>query len=180
MQKQIQEIHIDKINIYGGTQARLKTNEDAIESYAEEMQRGAVFPPINVYFDGATYWLADGFHERSGIEVRLDLPNSMPRLSRDEELTLFRIAQEALTNVHRHAESPWASVRLRERGESIVLEIEDRGLGNRAAGASGGSFAMGVGLAGMRERVKQVGGSLTVEAGGSGTIVRAMLPRIPP
>ncbi len=62
MQTQIQEIHIDKINIYGGTQARLKTNEDAIESYAEEMQRGAVFPPINVYFDGATYWLADGFH----------------------------------------------------------------------------------------------------------------------
>lgn len=62
MQKQIQEIHIDKINIYGGTQARLKTNEDAIESYAEEMQRGAVFPPIDVYFDGATYWLADGFH----------------------------------------------------------------------------------------------------------------------
>lgn len=62
MQTQLQEIHIDKINIYGGTQARLKTNEDAIESYAEEMQRGAVFPPINVYFDGATYWLADGFH----------------------------------------------------------------------------------------------------------------------
>ena len=62
MQKQIHEISIDQINIYGGTQARLKTNEDAIESYAEEMQRGAVFPPINVYFDGATYWLADGFH----------------------------------------------------------------------------------------------------------------------
>lgn len=62
MLTQIQEIHIDKINIYGGTQARVKTNEDAIESYAEEMQRGAVFPPINVYFDGATYWLADGFH----------------------------------------------------------------------------------------------------------------------
>lgn len=62
MQTQIHEIHLAKINIYGGTQARLKTNEDAIESYAEEMQRGAVFPPINVYFDGATYWLADGFH----------------------------------------------------------------------------------------------------------------------
>ena len=125
----------------------------------------------------ALRWLADGFHERSGIEVRLDLPNSMPRLSRDEELTLFRIAQEALTNVHRHAESPWASVRLREGKESIVLEIEDQGLGNRAAGASGGSFALGVGLAGMRERVRQVGGSLTIEAGSSGTLVRATLPR---
>jgi hypothetical protein len=62
MQTQIQEISIEKINIYGGTQARVKTNEDAIESYADEMQRGAVFPPISVYFDGSTYWLADGFH----------------------------------------------------------------------------------------------------------------------
>jgi len=128
----------------------------------------------------ALRWLADGFHERSGIEVRLDLPNSMPRLSRDEELTLFRIAQEALTNVHRHAESPWACVRLRERGESVVLEIEDGGLGRRAPGASRGSFPLGVGLAGMRERVRQVGGTFTVEAGDAGTLVRAALPRIPP
>jgi hypothetical protein len=62
MQTQVQEISIEQINIYGGTQARVKTNDDAIESYAEEMQRGAVFPPISVYFDGTTYWLADGFH----------------------------------------------------------------------------------------------------------------------
>lgn len=125
----------------------------------------------------ALRWLADGFKDRSGIEVRLDLPNSMPRLSRDEELTLFRVAQEALTNVHRHADSPWAAVRLRERADSVVLEIEDGGLGARAPGASGGSFPLGVGLAGMRERVRQVGGTFTVEAGSSGTIVRATLPR---
>jgi hypothetical protein len=62
MQMQVRKISIEQINIYGGTQARVKTNDDAIESYAEEMQRGAVFPPINVYFDGTTYWLADGFH----------------------------------------------------------------------------------------------------------------------
>jgi len=128
----------------------------------------------------ALRWLADGFKERSGIEVRLDLPNSMPRLSRDEELTLFRVAQEALTNVHRHAESPWASVRLRERGDSVVLEVEDGGLGSRAPGASGASFPLGVGLAGMRERVRQVGGTFTVQAGASGTIVQATLPRKEP
>jgi hypothetical protein len=62
MQTQIQDIPLDKVNIFGGTQARLKTTDDAVESYADEMMRGAVFPPINVYFDGATYWLADGFH----------------------------------------------------------------------------------------------------------------------
>lgn len=125
----------------------------------------------------ALRWLADGFHDRSGIEVRLDLPNSMPRLSRDEELTLFRVAQEALTNVHRHAQSPWTAVRLRAQGDSVVLEIEDGGLGSHAASASGGSFPLGVGLAGMRERIRQVGGKFTVRAGESGTIVQASLPR---
>jgi hypothetical protein len=57
-----QELSLDSINIYGGTQARLKTTDDAVESYADEMAQGAVFPPIVVYFDGATHWLADGFH----------------------------------------------------------------------------------------------------------------------
>lgn len=57
-----QEISLEAINIYGGTQARLKTTDEAVESYADEMSNGAVFPPVIVYFDGATHWLADGFH----------------------------------------------------------------------------------------------------------------------
>jgi hypothetical protein len=56
------EISLETINIHGGTQSRLKTTDDAVESYADEMTQGAVFPPIAVYFDGATHWLADGFH----------------------------------------------------------------------------------------------------------------------
>lgn len=59
---QNQDISFDKIDIYGGTQTRVATNDDAISSYAEEMLQGAVFPPITVYFDGTKYWLADGFH----------------------------------------------------------------------------------------------------------------------
>lgn len=59
---QTQSLSLDLIDIYGGTQARVKTCDDAIESYAEEMAAGTVFPPISVYYDGATYWLADGFH----------------------------------------------------------------------------------------------------------------------
>ena len=59
---QTQEIALDQIDIHGGTQTRVKTNEEAIESYAEEMNGGTVFPPITLFFDGATYWLADGFH----------------------------------------------------------------------------------------------------------------------
>jgi uncharacterized ParB-like nuclease family protein len=59
---QTKEISLDLINIYGGTQTRVQTTDEAIESYAEAMTAGTVFPPIDVYFDGATYWLADGFH----------------------------------------------------------------------------------------------------------------------
>ncbi|HYD82982.1 MAG TPA: hypothetical protein VEA63_02995, partial [Opitutus sp.] len=56
------ELPLESINVYGGTQARVTTNDDAIASYADEMAQGAVFPPIVVYYDGATHWLADGFH----------------------------------------------------------------------------------------------------------------------
>lgn len=59
---QIQDLTLEKIDIYGGTQARVATNDDAIGSYADEMLNGAQFPPIVVFFDGAKYWLADGFH----------------------------------------------------------------------------------------------------------------------
>jgi two-component system NarL family sensor kinase len=121
----------------------------------------------------AVRWLADGFHDRSGIEVHLDLPPAISRLSRDEELTLFRVAQEALTNVHRHAKSPWAAVRLTEHHDSVALEVEDGGVG------ADGAFSLGVGLAGMRERLRQVGGTLAVETSHSGTIVRASLPVTP-
>lgn len=58
----IEDIQLDKIDIYGGTQTRIATNDDAISSYAEDMVAGAEFPPIVLYFDGAKYWLADGFH----------------------------------------------------------------------------------------------------------------------
>jgi hypothetical protein len=58
----IKDIPLSEIDIYGGTQARISTNDDAIGSYADEMLTGAVFPPITVYYDGAKYWLADGFH----------------------------------------------------------------------------------------------------------------------
>ena len=111
----------------------------------------------------ALRWLADGFHQRSSIDMRLDLPASMHRLPPDTELCLFRIAQEALTNVHRHAASPWAAIRLKIQSNSVMLEIEDAGRGFDAK-----SQALGVGLAGMRERIRHIGGIFSVEATGTG------------
>jgi PAS domain S-box-containing protein len=119
----------------------------------------------------ALRWLADGFHQRSTIEMRLDLPAAMQRLSPDEELCLFRIAQEALTNVHRHAASPWAAIRLKIQSNSVMLEIEDAGRGIDAK-----TPALGVGLAGMRERIRHLGGIFSLEATGTGgTRVRATI-----
>ncbi len=59
---QLQDLPLDRIDVHGGTQTRVRTDDEAISSYATEMMQGTVFPPITVYFDGATYWLADGFH----------------------------------------------------------------------------------------------------------------------
>jgi PAS domain S-box-containing protein len=126
----------------------------------------------------ALRWLADGFRQRSAIEVRLDLPDTLQRLPRDDELCLFRVAQEALTNVHRHAASPWVTIRLKAESNSITLEIEDAGRGMLREGdseAPGGAPSLGVGLAGMRERMRQIGGTLSVESTSSGTRVRSTL-----
>jgi PAS domain S-box-containing protein len=120
----------------------------------------------------ALRWLADGFHQRTSIEMRLDLPVSMHRLSPEDELCLFRIAQEALTNIHRHAASPWAAIRLKIQSNSVMMEIEDAGRGFDAKAP-----ALGVGLAGMRERIRHIGGIFSVEATRTGgTRVRTTIP----
>jgi two-component system, NarL family, sensor kinase len=127
----------------------------------------------------ALRWLADGFRQRSAIEVRLDLPDSLERLPRDHELCLFRVAQEALTNVHRHAASPWVMIRLKAEPGSVLLDIEDAGRGMLRVDRidpSAGEPSWGVGLAGMRERMRQIGGSLCVESTSGGTRVRSVLP----
>jgi PAS domain S-box-containing protein len=126
----------------------------------------------------ALRWLADGFRDRSAIEVRLDLPQTMGRLPPDDELCLFRIAQEALTNVHRHAASPWVAIRLKLESNSAMLEIEDAGRGMpRAYGAQSNinEPPLGVGLSGMRERIRQIGGTLSVQSTNTGTRVRTTI-----
>ena len=126
----------------------------------------------------ALRWLADGLRARGGMEVRLDLPESIPRLRPEEELTLFRIAQEALTNAQRHSASPWVQMRLTRAPGSIDLEVEDGGrgiAGHEAARGATDPPSLGVGLAGMRERMRQIGGTFQVESTGAGTRIRASI-----
>ena len=125
----------------------------------------------------ALRWYAMGFAQRSGIGVELALPEDFERLPQELETTLFRIVQESLTNIHRHAASPRAAIRLRRSGAALELEVQDWGRGIPPASDNHKPLphVFGVGIAGMRERLEQLGGELEVEFGSGGTTVKAWL-----
>ena len=118
-----------------------------------------------------------GFSERSGIQVSLDIPAELGRLARDVEVTVYRIVQEALSNVHRHSHSSTAQITLSQGGDRVTLEVTDQGAGMPG---SLDDHRLGVGITGMRERVRLLGGSLEIESSGRGTTMRAVLPTILP
>lgn len=123
-------------------------------------------------------WL-DGFSERTGIPVDISMPLQMDRLSPEMETALFRIVQEAVGNVHRHAHASHASVRLKvENGGVTELEIMDDGRGFNAvlSGGAQSNRKAGVGLLGMRERATQLGGSFSIESQPGKTVIRVTLP----
>jgi PAS domain S-box-containing protein len=125
----------------------------------------------------ALRWYVDGFSERSKIKVDLHIPDDFGRYSEELELALFRIVQECLTNIHRHSGSSTAAISLYRDDNRIVIQVQDQGKGmspeKQKTLATPGQG--GVGFVGMRERVRQLGGSLEVQSGNSGTTVRATL-----
>src|SRR5579864_5121427 len=127
----------------------------------------------------AARWYVEGFAERSGIKVNLELPPQLGRLHKDIEITLFRTMQEALTNVHRHSGGTAVDIRIVASPERIRLEIEDDGQGipeTRLKRLLEGAAETGVGVAGMRERVHELGGTLQIESDATGTLVRVEIP----
>ncbi len=121
---------------------------------------------------------ARGFAERTGIGIELEIPPEWERLSQDSDTTLFRIAQEALTNIHRHSGSKTAKIRLLRRVTEVTLEVQDTGSG-MAPGtldSTGAAATLGVGIRGMSERVRQLRGCLEITSDQNGTTVRAVLP----
>ena len=127
----------------------------------------------------ALQWYTAGFAQRSGIEVHEDVSPEFGRLPSDLELTLYRIVQEALTNVHRHSGSKTARIWLQRRPKEIVLTVADEGHGfpSAALGIAGPEGAdIGVGIPGMRERLRQLGGRLHIQTGSPGTTLTAILP----
>jgi len=133
-------------------------------------------PPVldDLGLEYALPWYVKGFSRRSGIAVSVDVPREMGRLPAEVELTLYRTIQEALANVRHHSGSRNASVALKRERDTIRLEIADSGRGFDAA--VGGAGALGVGIAGMRERARQLGGAMEIESGAGGTTIRVALP----
>ena len=137
-------------------------------------------PPLleQVGLMGALQWYVEGFSKRSGIYVDV-VAEPMERLPSDLELALFRIVQEALTNVRRHSGSETASIRLTKTSREILLEIQDRGQGLPATKPSADSevvIGMGVGIPGMRQRLVQLGGRLEVTSNSHGATFKAVVP----
>src|SRR5580658_197298 len=138
-------------------------------------------PPLldEVGIASAARWYAEGFAKRSGIEIVADIPDDLQRMSRASELVLFRVLQESLTNIHRHSRSSRAEISLQTNAKGAILRIRDYGKGIAREmlenfKQTGGN--VGVGLAGMRERVREQGGHFDIQSDRNGTTITVVMP----
>jgi len=141
-------------------------------------------PPLldEIGLTPALRWYVSGFTARSGIKVSLQIAADIGRLSSDIETALFRVIQESLGNVHRHSGSKTATIKLRRAREDVVLTIADSGTGIATtwpADSGEEMRSLGVGIAGMTARLRQLGGTLDVRSSHRGTTVRAVVPQRP-
>ena len=137
-------------------------------------------PPLldEAGFAAAAAWYVDGFNKRSPLQVKLQLPEAV-RLPGSVEIVLFRVLQESLTNITKHAGSATVDVVLELDKNVISLSVRDYGKGisaERLAKMNGSGSDVGVGIAGMRERLKELGGSLEIESDSTGTLLKASIP----
>ena len=161
----------------------LAESRDVVGKIGEEIRTLSylLHPPLldECGLASAVLWYAEGFKKRSGIHLDVSIDDDLVRLTTDAETALFRVLQESLTNVHRYSGSPSAEIRIFQSGRKVHLEIVDHGKGVKA-GTERSSFAgaptLGVGIPGMRERIRQLGGQLEVEFSNEGTRVYASLP----
>lgn len=137
-------------------------------------------PPLldEMGLKSALNWFIAGFRKKSKIEVVLQVPDNLGRLARDVETAIFRVVQESLTNIHRHSGSPSALISLQQQTGNVVLEIRDegRGIPEEVLSNVERGFSSGVGLRGMRERVKNLRGDLKISSVGKGTQIRVVIP----
>ena len=161
----------------------LEESREVVRKIGEEIRTLSylLHPPLldESGLGSAVRWYAEGFQKRSGIHLTVDIATDLSRLSTDVETALFRVLQESLTNVHRYSGSPDAEIKIFVEGGQIQLEVVDhgRGIENGAVPVPiDGIASLGVGIPGMRERLRQLGGQLEVEFERNGTRVVATVP----
>jgi PAS domain S-box-containing protein len=125
----------------------------------------------------AIHWYMQGLKERTDLEIELSVPEDFGRLPADLELTIFRIVQEGLTNIHRHSGSKTATIRLSRSADSVLLRIEDHGKGiSPEKLAALRAQRTGVGITGMRERVRHLKGVMDIQSNGTGATISVTFP----
>jgi signal transduction histidine kinase len=136
-------------------------------------------PPLldEVGLISALRWYLEGLTKRSGIESSLDLqPRDFPRLASDLETTVFRVIQECLTNVFRHSKARRVWVALAQRDSQLAITVRDDGKGVGSEVTEFSPDSLGVGIGGMRQRIKEFGGEVRLKNANPGTIVEVVVP----
>jgi PAS domain S-box-containing protein len=171
----------------GRSSPDLATDAEDIRELMQQLHREIrttsylLHPPLldEIGLSSALSWYIDGLRERSDVVITLFVSEEIGRLPGDMELAIFRVVQECLTNIHRHSGSKTASISLARHSDAIVVEVRDSGSGISAQKLAelqyGGS---GVGIGGMHERVRQLGGELKIDSDGSGTRVSLTIPAV--
>ena len=159
----------------------LQENAGMVEEVSKQIRTISylLHPPLldEAGLEPALRCFVDGFSKRSNIAVGLEISPNLGRLPREAEISIFRVVQECLTNVHRHSGSPTAAVRVTRQKTYVRVEIEDAGRGmSGAASKLGTSTQHGVGVLGMRERLRNLGGTLEIHSSSEGTRLTAVLP----
>jgi signal transduction histidine kinase len=157
-------------------------SKDLIDNCIKEVRTLShlLHPPLldEVGLLPAIRWFVNGFSQRSGIEARMDLPSTMRRLPVELEIAVFRAVQESLTNVHRHSGSTTAIVTLDVESDQVHLRVTDHGCGipSQMLSSRQENTNIGVGILGMRERMRQLGGQLEIASAVGETTVHVILP----
>lgn len=179
-------VEAESHNLTAAAAKRLSDNSALVAEASNQIRTIShlLHPPLldEAGLASALQCYVEGFSERSKIESKLDIPKEFAGLSKEMELSIFRVVQECLTNIHRHSGSPTAGIRIVQDEACLRVEIEDAGRGFPVEKESvfRSSAQSGVGLRGMRERLRQLGGTLQVQSNGHGIRVTAILPVVCP
>ncbi|MGH9683495.1 MAG: GAF domain-containing sensor histidine kinase [Candidatus Acidiferrales bacterium] len=183
LQMNLGALRREALGLTDAQQARISDSMAVAERCNTEIRTMSylLHPPLldEIGLASALAWYADGFAHRSGIRIDLDIAQNFGRMDSDAETIIFRVVQQSLANVHRHSGSHVARIIIAASHEEVIAQVCDEGQGIPAEALdkiNGGTYLVGVGMAGMRERVRDKGGKFTVRSSSAGTTVEVRLP----